>query len=843
MRQKPDTFDLPGWLPPTLFAVLTAFLFRAFILTDGMLFGSDTLALGYVARSLYAEALDSLGRIPEWAPHILGGTPFLNALSGGDSLYPPSLLLLLVTETHRALGWKLLLHVFAAGLFFFGWIRAIGGSRPAALLGGTAYMLAPFLVGFVHPGHDGKVFVTALAPLLFWATERHFARPGWATVSGVGLVVALVLYTTHFQMAYFLFGSVGLYAIFRAVQIARGRDEVVDAREGGGADAGSSGPGVGGRRFALFLSAALLGAAGAAYQLLPAVDYVTEFSRRTQTTAETSGLTGRAWSSSWSMHPEEAMSLLVPEFVGNGAGGPAWAENTYWGRNALKDNHEYAGLVVLLLAAISFVGARRKQLRWFLTVLGLLAVAFGLGRHTPLWGLFYSVVPGIRLFRAPGMVVFLFGFGVITLASLGLDRLLALVGPADGSTREEKGGAGGRSESPSADQAVARVRKILWGGLGFVIVLGLLIGSGAFTSAWTTVVYPEIDARRLQLLQAHLPNIVRGASEAVLLVAAAVGLIWGIVSRRIPAKLGLAGLIVLVAVDALRIDRAFVETLDFHQWAQPDANIRTILDREADDGAPYRLLSLARGGQDVTPAMHGIELAAGHHPNDLARYRELIGMVGSGLPRNLLHPNVRSILNVEYILWPDLELGAAPDGPVLSRTQLGDGRVYHTLLADQGLPRARLVGEAVVRDDAEAVAYIMSEAHDPTAEVVLAREPPVALAGGPVEGTVRWMEREIDHMTVEVTSDRPALLVVADNWFPAWRATVDGEEAEVLRAYHTLRAVPVPTGASTVEMWYESTLLEASRWLSLLVLTALLVAGALGLRRRGPGRETAEERT
>lgn len=868
MPEKPDRFEIPGWVPPVLYAVLTAILFREFILTDRMLFGSDTLAAGYVARELYAEALGALGRIPEWSPHILGGTPFLEALSGGDSLYPPSLLLLLLSETYRALGWKLVLHVFAAGLFFFGWVRAIGGSRSAALLGGTAYMLAPFLVGFVHPGHDGKIFVTALAPLLFWATERHFARPGWATVSGIGLVVALIIYTTHFQMAYFLFGGVGLYAIFRAVQIARGVDEVVDGEGGVDAGGGGSGGATGsedgsperetgegaresgragllqrtgrqgaGVRFALFLAAAILGAGGAAYQFLPAVDYVTEFSRRTQTTREAAGTTGRAWSSSWSMHPEEAVSLLVPEFAGNQAGGAAWAENTYWGRNALKDNHEYAGLIVLLLAAISFVGARRKQLRWFLTALGLLALAFGLGSHTPVWGLFYAVVPGIRLFRAPGMVVFLFGFGAITLAALGVDRMLSLAGrapaSADGGSRKTEGKAKPRDGADGGSpESVATLRKVLWGAIGFIVVLGLLIGSGAFTSFWTTVVYPEIDARRLQILQAHLPNIVRGASVAVLLVAAGVGLVWGTVSGRIPAKAGLAGLVLLVAFDAGRIDRAFVETIDFHQWSQADANVRAILEREEADGTPYRLLSLARAGQDVTPAMHGIELAAGHHPNDLSRYRELIGMVGSGLPENLLNPNVRSILNVEYILWPDLELGAAPEGPVVSRTQLGDGRAYQTVLADRGLPRARLVAEAVVRSDADAVEYIMSPQHDPSREAVLAAQPPLELGGGEVAGSVSWIEREIDHMTLEVESDRAALLVIADNWFPAWRASVDGEETEVLRAYHAVRAVPVPAGSSTVEMWYESDLLRTSRWISLLVLLGLTASGAWGIWRR-----------
>lgn len=797
MSTKPTPPDVPRWLPAALFGALTAFLFREFILTDRMLYGGDTMGLGYVARDLYAQALSSLGRIPEWAPHILGGTPFIEALSAGDSLYPPSILLLLLTETYRALGWKLVLHVFAAGLFFFGWARSIGCSRAAALLGGTAYLLAPFLIGFVHPGHDGKIFVTALAPLLFWATERHFRRTGPGSVAAIGLVVALVMLTTHFQMAYFLFGSVGLYAIFRAVQIGRGADEVVTE---GGTRPGAT-------RFGLFMVAAVLGASGAAYQFVPAIDYVTEHSRRVQTTREAAGESGRAWSSSWSLHPEEVVSLVVPEYVGNAAGGPAWAEGTYWGRNFTRDNHSYAGIVVLLLAALSFVGARRKQLRWFFTALGLLAVGFALGAHSPLWSLFYAVLPGIRLFRAPDMVMYLFGFGAITLAALGVDRMFELA-----------------SEDEDEVTSRGKARRVLAGGAGFVGVLALLMGSGVFTSFWTTVVYPGIDARRLQILQAHLPNIAQGAFIALLLTAAAAGLVWALLDRRIPTTAALAGLLTLVAVDAARIDQAFIETFDFHQWSAPDANIRAILERENTDD-PYRLLSLAGRGQDVTPAMHGIELAAGHHPNDLARYRELIGMVGSGLPQNLLHPNVRRILNVRYILWPDIELGPAPQGPVVSRTQLAGGQPYHTLLADQGLPRARLVGAAIVKSDDEAVDYILSEAHDPSVEVVLVQDPPVELSGGPVEGSVRWTEREADHMTLEVVSDRPALLVVADNWFPAWKASVDGQEADVLRAYHSVRAVAVPEGTSTVEMWYDSGLLSTSRWLTLLVLLGLSAMG------------------
>lgn len=799
---------IPWWLPAGVFVALTLWLFREFVFSDLMLRGNDTLSLGYVAREFYAEALRQMSTFPLWNPRILGGTPFLEALSGGDSLYPPSALLLLVMEPYRALGWKLVLHVLAAGFFMFGWTRSLGVSRAAALVAGVGYMLAPFLVTLVHPGHDGKLFVTALAPLLFWAVERHFVRPRAHTFASIGLVVALVLFTTHFQMAYFLFGAVGLYAIFRAVQTARG----AGAGDGDGGDPTKPRWGAAGARFGLFLAASVAGAAGAGVQFIPSAAYVTEFSRRIQTTREAAGETGRGWSSSWSLHPEEAMSQLIPEFAGNDANGSPWTAGTYWGRNVFKDNHEGAGLVLILLAAASFAGGARRGVRWFLAGLGATAFLFALGTHTPVWSLFYALVPGIRLFRAPSQAMFLFGFAVATLAALGVDRVL-------------------RAGTAAGDRADRNLRRVLWGGAGVMALLALLAASGALTSAWTSLLYPDLDASNAAALEALRPFLVRGAFVSAALAAVLAALAWAH-ERALLAPAGLvAGVALLVAVDQLRVDASFVQTLDFQEWARPDPNIQAILDQEQGSPEPYRLLSFVQAGQDVRPAMHGIELAAGHHPNDLSRYRELIGMVGSGFPENLVNPNVRRLLNVRYIVWPDLELGPGPEGGVLSRTTLQDGRTYQTLYADGGLPRARLVAAATVRSDEEAVPYMLSAAFDPEREVVLAEAPPVVLDGGPASGEVRWEERTPNRLRLAVTSDRPALLVVADNWFPAWQATVNGAEAPVLRAYHTLRAVPVPAGTSTVEMAYRSSSLARSLWLSVVAVLALAGLGVWGLAR------------
>ena len=418
-------------------------------------------------------------------------------------------------------------------------------------------------------------------------------------------------------------------------------------------------------------------------------------------------------------------------------------------------------------------------------------------------------MPGIRLFRAPDMVMFLLVLAAATLAALGVDRLLE-------AARED------RDEGWRAPLRVA-----VWAA-GAMAVLALVAASGALLSGWTSVIYPEAVQARVAQVQ---PFVARGALLSALLVAGVAGLAWAL--RRAwlaPAGL-LAGLVFLVAVDALRVDGAFVQVLDFQAWSRPDPNVQAILDRQAGDPEPYRLLSFAQQGQDVSPAMHGIELAAGHHPNDLSRYRELIGMVGSGMPENLYDARIRRLLNVRYLLWPDLEMGGSIEGPVISSTQLRDGRPYQTLFAEDGLPRARLVGNAVVKSDAEAVSYMLSAAFDPETEVVLAEPPPLELDGDALSGEVRWEERTPNRLRLRVTSDGPALLVIADNWFPAWHASVDGEAAPVLRAYHTLRAVPVEAGEHVVELWYSSAVLTRSLWLSVVVLLALLAVTGRGLVR------------
>src|SRR5690606_18370284 len=101
---------------------------------------------------------------------------------------------------------------------------------------------------------------------------------------------------------------------------------------------------------------------------------------------------------SWSMHPEETASLLLPEFGG--------LNERYWGRNPFKLNTEAPGTTVWFLGLLGLFAFRKSRWQWLWGGVGLLAMLYGLAAHTPVFRLFYDFVPGIKNFRAASMMLF-----------------------------------------------------------------------------------------------------------------------------------------------------------------------------------------------------------------------------------------------------------------------------------------------------------------------------------------------------------------------------------------------------------------------------------------------------
>ena len=93
-----------------------------------------------------------------------------------------------------------------------------------------------------------------------------------------------------------------------------------------------------------------------------------------------------------------------------------------------------------------------------------------------------------------------------------------------------------------------------------------------------------------------------------------------------------------------------------------------------------------------------------------------------------------------------------------------------------------------------------------------------------VHGTARIAREGSDEVFIDVQSDGPGWLLLLDNWYPGWRADVNGVRTPIRRADYTFRAVAVPAGKSTVRFTY----VPLSFWigLSVAILSALALAAA-----------------
>ena len=72
-------------------------------------------------------------------------------------------------------------------------------------------------------------------------------------------------------------------------------------------------------------------------------------------------------------------------------------------------------------------------------------------------------------------------------------------------------------------------------------------------------------------------------------------------------------------------------------------------------------------------------------------------------------------------------------------------------------------------------------------------------------------------------------LVLADNWYPGWKAAIDGAPAEILVADHALRFIALPAGRHTIVFEFHPRTLAIGVAISLVTLAAAASVGARAL--------------
>lgn len=768
----------PTLTASSLYAAAVALAFWPFWQGRSLLTGfvsSDQLHV-YPFRKFAAEYLREHGDFAPWNAYILGGMPFSANVTNGDTFYPLSVVLRFLLPVDVGITLGFLVHILLAAVFTFLFLRALTLDWGPAFVGGAAYMFSGQLVSLVTAGHDGKLVVSALLPLALLCLYRGISRGDWRWYLGFGGTVALSLLSPHVQMTYYLLMAAGFFWAFM-VRWSGERPRSHTWLASG----------------LLFVLGLGVGFALSALQSLPFMEYIQYSPRGAEAVAAGASSTGWAYATSYAMPPEELLNVAWPSFSG-------MVEN-YWGRNFLKYHSEYLGIVPLMLACFGFGLAEKRRLAWFFAFLIAYGVLFALGGHTPFYRLPYHLLPGIKMTRGAGMIFFLVSFGVASLAAFGTQALLRAAGD------------------------VRRSVLIWWlAGLAVAAVLAL---AGAFKGIMFSLAPPE----RLGRVD---PNYAVFTWDAVRGLAIALGVAGLVLALRKGRLVGAGWALALGGLTML--DLFSVEQRQIRFGPSPrdlfaaDGIVQTI----AADSGLYRVLPLAGYAADNYPMAHGIRSVLGSQGTELHRYDELLG--GKNQWPHATNPNIWRLLAVKYLVIDRVvefpELTPVGEGPL--RTYQGD----HVFLYryEQAQPFARVIAEAFKVPEEQMVATLVDQRFDPTRLLLV---PPDAPAGVtsltalpepvPIVVTTTQVRPGWYRFDLAVAPERSAYLFVAENYYPAWRATVDGVDAPVLRAQYALMGVPLPAGARSVDLVFRSHTYRIGRLITFA--TLLLVTGAIAADR------------
>src|SRR3979411_1684287 len=229
-RQSPNSADTSAAPPAPRFALgWAALVYALSTLTLGYpaLAGrflvnphSDQYIAGYAFREFAASTLNATGHFPIWNPYLFGGMPYIAAMHG--DIFYPTFLLRMVMPTDVAMTWGFIIHIFLSGLFTFGFLRAIGYSFYGSLVGGLAYMWSGHIASYVSPGHDGKLFVSALFPLALWMLYRGIRGGKNWSWGAFALIIGLCVLSPHPQLLPYTLLATGAYALFLAFSAVDG---------------------------------------------------------------------------------------------------------------------------------------------------------------------------------------------------------------------------------------------------------------------------------------------------------------------------------------------------------------------------------------------------------------------------------------------------------------------------------------------------------------------------------------------------------------------------------------------------------------------------------------------
>lgn len=741
----------------------------AFVLAWGLLCSPwlvGGLTIPYDAKAHFQAQLQFLanaihsGQSPFWTPNVFGGSP---QIADPQSLiFSPAILIAYFNPapSFTTVDAYVFVHLGLAGLAIMMLFRDRGWHPAGGLVAALGFAFGASAAWRVQ--HIGQIQSFAMFGITLWLLARALDRPTIWRGSLAGLAAGLMVVEPD-QVALLACYVLAGFVVADIVAAPKWMQRSLSLTPA-------------------LLAASVIGALIVAVPLLLTYLFV-EASSRADIPFATAA--------HGSLHPASLLTAVVGDLFGAlDPLVPYWGPYSYaWDHfdQTLTQNmgQIYTGaLPVLLLLTIGLVrgAAWRPDIRFF--TLALLAMTiYAVGAFTPIFHVVYDYVPGIHLFRRPADATFLMG-GLLSIVGGYLVHTLMTGAVPPASQRMRWLEQLGLAAIFASCCAIAVQQGHLADAVKPLIVAAVFMSSAKAACLWL----PRLEARRASL----------GVLAAGAFMTADLAINNG---PNESTALPLAG------YDILKPDSTN-ETIRFLKARLTPAPHSPRRDR-------VELVGLGFEWPNVS-LIHGFEQILGYNPLRLETATEGMGAGETSASWDQRHfsplfPSYRSLLadmlGLRYIasgvpierIDKNLKPG---DLKFVRRTK--DAFIYEN---PHALPRMMVVNNWMRADFEQLTKTGVWPAFDPAQTLLLESPPPHATSPimpvvlrQPARVSIERYENTV--IDVDVTTAQTSFVLRNCMWHPWWRATVDGEPAEVLKANVMFQAVQVPPGHHRVEFTF-----------------------------------------
>ncbi len=727
--------------------------------------GYDSLRIYYPFRKFTIESIKAF-EWPLWNPYVFSGNVHL-ATYQSAVFFPLSILFFLLPQID---AWSLIviLQPFLASIFMYIFLREINLTRKSSLFGSLVFAFSGLMISGWEESFM-SIYSGLLLPIILYAISKLYKKVSSFNFLLLTFCLSFSILSGWFQTALYVWGFSIAWALYKFLKTKKLKI------------------------IFLLALAYLLSIFISAIHLFPSIEaYI--YSARGSTDA-------KFIFDTYLMPLYHLITFLAPDFFGNPA------VYNYFGQGFYYESVIFVGIPALIFGLYAIFCCKDYKndlnfMRWaFLVTLSL-----GFSLPTSWFILYYLKLPLISVIL-PSRIFFLSTFSISVLSAFGIQFFL-----------EQK-----------------NKKNIL------VILFGLGV---IFACAWAmllthTFIHPPHKFVDVPLRNLVIPSIIFTFTSGVIILAIK------------NSKLYFKSFIVLLSISLVSSFYFSNKYLDFSSknfvypqtplikrlenfggidrfWRIGDANIERNFSSYFNLYSPegYDSLYIRRYGELLYSFANQGKLS-----NQIPRADATLTYAKniSDLIKNNNEKKLLSLLGVRYLVEKkrtnNISNQILDDSSFIKTWEDKSFIIYEY---KDVIPRIFLAGKyEVIQDSQKIIDFLISNKTNLRNTVILEKNPDGFSSSDIFSGSVSVLKYTPNKITVQTNSNSNSILFLSDNFYPGWKAYVDGQKKEIYRADYAFRAVIVPSGTHKVVFEYK----PESFYIGILTsLSALLISLLISIR-------------